>query len=72
MKDLPMYLPTNLPTLTHLPEKVKPDLKTNGGKGTEEHDGNGEVEDDQEELRLLPVALEVSPARVSKKDVLPF
>ena len=65
MKDQPIYQPTSLPTLTHLPEKVKPDLKTNGGKGTEEHDCNGEVEDDQEELCLLPIALEVSPARVA-------
>ena len=67
-----MNLPVNLPTVTHVPEKVKPDLKSNGGKGTEEHDGNGEVKDDQEELCLLPVALEVSPAGVSKKDVLTF
>ena len=49
--------------IPHWPEKVKPDLKSKGGKGAEEHDANCKVEDDQEELCLLTVALEVSPAR---------
>ena len=43
------------------PEKVKPCLESNCSTCTEEHDDNGEVEENQEELRLFAVTLEVGP-----------
>ena len=52
---------------TNQPEKVKPKLKGKRGHGSQEHDGDAKVEDDQEELGLLAVALEVSSAMLAIK-----
>ena len=52
---------------TNQPEKVKPKLKGKRGHGSQEHDGDAKVEDDQEELGLLAVALEVSSGRLAIK-----
>ena len=52
---------------TNQPEKVKPKLKGKRSHGSQEHDGDAKVEDDQEELGLLAVALEVSSGRLAIK-----
>ena len=46
---------------------MKPKLKGKRGHGSQEHDGDAKVEDDQEELGLLAVALEVSSGRLAIK-----
>ena len=43
---------------------MKPKLKGKRSHGSQEHDGDAKVEDDQEELGLLAVALEVSSGRL--------
>jgi len=56
-------------TLTKKPEKVEPCLESNCSTGTEEHNDDGEVENDQEELSLLTVAMEVGPGFILQPEV---
>ena len=46
---------------------MKPKLKGKRSHGSQEHDGDAKVEDDQEELGLLAIALEVSSGRLAIK-----